>query len=40
MTIAVSDGMRVPLRLEGLCILAVSALACEKFGSNWAMFAL
>lgn len=40
MASAVSGGVRVLLRLEGLCILVVSLLAYAKFGSGWGIFAL
>ncbi len=40
MATAVSGGVRVLLRLEGLCILVVSLLAYAKFGSGWGTFAL
>ena len=35
-----SGGIRVLLRLEGLCVLVVSLLAYAKFGDGWAIFAL
>lgn len=37
---ATSGGVRVLLRLEGLCVLVVSLLAYAKFGDGWAIFAL
>lgn len=37
---AASGGVRVLLRVEGLCVLAVSVLAYTKFGSGWLTFAL
>lgn len=40
MTGVVSGGVRVLLRVEGLCVLAVSLLAYAKFGSGWGTFAL
>lgn len=40
MTHSVSGGVRVLLRLEGLCILAASVLAYAEFGSDWGTFAL
>lgn len=40
MTSSVSGGVRVLLRLEGLCILTASVLAYAKFGSGWGIFAL
>jgi hypothetical protein len=40
MASSVSGGVRVLLRLEGLCIFAASVLAYEKFGSSWGAFAL
>lgn len=40
MTNAVSGGVQVLLRLEGLCILLASVLAYAKFGSGWGTFAL
>ncbi|MFT4190588.1 MAG: DUF4260 domain-containing protein [Comamonas sp.] len=36
----VSGGVRVLLRVEGLCVLAVSLLAYAKLGSGWGTFAL
>lgn len=36
----VSGGVRVLLRLEGLCILMVSIVAYAKFGSGWGVFFL
>jgi hypothetical protein len=35
-----SGGVRILLRLEGLCFLAVSLLAYAKFGDGWGIFAL
>jgi hypothetical protein len=35
-----SGGIRALLRLEGLCVLAVSLLAYAKFGDGWAIFAV
>lgn len=40
MTTAVSGGVRVLLRLEGLAILAVSLLAYAKLGGDWGTFGL
>lgn len=40
MTGAVSGGVRVLLRIEGLCVLAISLLAYAKFGGGWGTFAL
>jgi hypothetical protein len=40
MTTAVSGGVRVLLRLEGLAILAASLLAYAKFGEGWGTFGL
>jgi len=40
MTSAVSGGVRVLLRLEGLAILAASVLAYARFGTGWGTFAL
>ncbi|WCM93748.1 DUF4260 domain-containing protein [Acidovorax sp. NCPPB 2350] len=40
MASAVSGGVRVLLRIEGLCILAVSVLAYAKLGGGWGSFAL
>lgn len=40
MTNAVSGGVRVLLRLEGLCILVASMWAYTKFGNGWGTFAL
>ncbi|CAG9179852.1 DUF4260 domain-containing protein [Cupriavidus pampae] len=40
MTTAVSGGVRVLLRLEGLAILAASLLAYAKFGVGWGTFGL
>lgn len=37
---AASGGVRVVLRVEGLCILAVSLLAYAKWGDGWGTFAL
>lgn len=37
---ATSGGVRVLLRLEGLCVLAFSLLAYGKFGDGWSIFAL
>ena len=34
----VSGGVRVLLRLEGLCLLALSLLAYAKFGGHWSTF--
>lgn len=39
MTDAVAGGVRVLLRLEGLCIFVASVLAYAKFGSGWDTFA-
>jgi hypothetical protein len=40
MASSVSGGVRVLLRLEGLCIFVASVLAYEKLGSSWGIFAL
>jgi hypothetical protein len=40
MTGVTTGGVRVLLRLEGLCVLMVSLLAYAKFGEGWAIFAL
>ncbi len=40
MASAVSGNVRVLLRLEGLCIFAVSVLAYAKFGGGWGTFSL
>ncbi len=40
MASVVSGGVRVLLRIEGLCVLAVSLLAYAKFGGGWGTFAL
>ena len=40
MMTAVSGGVRVLLRLEGLAILAASLLAYAKFGAGWGTFGL
>ncbi|SDK18840.1 protein of unknown function [Methylophilus rhizosphaerae] len=40
MTGPVSGGVRSLLRIEGLCVLAVSLLTYTKFGSGWGTFAL
>lgn len=37
---AVAGGVRVVLRLEGLCILVAGVLGYAKFGSGWGTFAL
>ena len=37
---AVSGGVRVLLRLEGLCILVAGVLAYAELGSGWGVFAL
>lgn len=37
---AVSGHVRSLLRVEGLCVLAVSILAYVKLGGGWGMFAL
>ena len=37
---SVSGGVRVLLRVEALCVLAISVLAYAKFGSGWVVFAL
>lgn len=37
---AASGGVRVLLRVEGLCVLVVSLLAYAKFGGGWGIFAL
>lgn len=40
MTGATSGGVRVLVRAEGLCVLAISLLVYAKFGSSWGTFAL
>jgi hypothetical protein len=40
MTGSASGSVRSLLRIEGLCVLAVSLLAYVKFGSGWGTFAL
>ncbi|NMG67178.1 DUF4260 family protein [Azoarcus indigens] len=40
MASAVSGGVRVLLRIEGLCMFAASLLAYGKFGDGWGSFAL
>ncbi len=40
MTNAVSGGVRVVLRLEGLCLLATSLLVYARFGTGWSTFAV
>lgn len=35
-----NGGVRIVLRLEGLCILIVAAVAYSKFGIGWGTFAL
>ncbi|WP_328585345.1 DUF4260 domain-containing protein [Xanthomonas massiliensis] len=40
MTGSASGGVRVLLRIEGLCILVASLLAYSKFGDGWGVFAL
>lgn len=40
MTGATSGGVRVLIRVEGLCVLIVSLLAYAKFGGGWGTFAL
>ena len=37
---AASGGVRVLLRVEGLCVLVVSLLAYARFGGGWGTFAL
>ena len=37
---SVTGNVRLLLRLEGLCLLAVSLLAYAKFGDSWGVFAL
>ncbi|GAB3358719.1 DUF4260 domain-containing protein [Lysobacter tyrosinilyticus] len=37
---AASGGVRGLLRVEGLCVLAVSLVAYSKFGIGWGTFAL
>lgn len=37
---AASGGVRVLLRIEGLCVLTASLLAYSKFGDGWGIFAL
>lgn len=40
MTGSALGGVRVLLRIEGLCILVASLLAYSKFGDGWGVFAL
>lgn len=40
MTGAVNGGVRLLLRLEGLCILAASVAAYAHYGMGWGIFAL
>lgn len=40
MASSVSGGVRVVLRVEGLCVLAASLLAYAKYGGGWGTFAL
>lgn len=40
MASAVTGGVRVSLRIEGLSVLAASLLAYSKFGHGWGTFAL
>lgn len=40
MTGSASGGVRVLLRIEGLCVLVVSLLAYAKLGGGWGIFAL
>lgn len=40
MTGSTLGGVRLVLRLEGLCVLIAAALAYSKFGSGWGTFAL
>ena len=35
-----SGGVRIVLRIEGLCVLMASVLAYAKFGGSWGVFAL
>lgn len=35
-----SGGVRVLLRVEGLCVFVISLLAYAKFGNGWGIFAL
>lgn len=37
---ASEGGVRIVLRLEGLCVLIVSAVAYSRFGLGWGSFAL
>ena len=37
---SVTGNVRLLLRLEGLCLLAVSLFAYAKFGDSWGVFAL
>lgn len=37
---SVEGGVRLILRLEGLCVLLLALLAYARFGSGWGMFAL
>jgi len=36
----VTGGVRILLRIEGLCVFVVSLLAYAKFGNGWGTFAL
>lgn len=40
MTGAASGGVRILLRVEGLCVLAASLLAYAELGGGWGVFAL
>lgn len=40
MTGSASGGVRVLLRIEGLCVLMICLLAYAKFGASWGIFAL
>lgn len=40
MTGSASGGVRVLLRIEGLCVLMICLLAYAKFGAGWRVFAL
>jgi len=35
-----NGGVRVLLRVEGLCVLVASAICYSRFGSGWATFAI
>lgn len=37
---SISGGVRLVLRLEGLCVLIAAVVAYSKFGAGWSTFAL